>query len=208
MIGAGTILGGASLAMGVGSAIFGSRKARKAARERERLLRQQKAASDAWYNRNYYQDYINSVAGQNAIRQVRDAWSNATQEARARQAITGGTPEQAQAVAQAGGEAMARTVGNLAAQGEANKRQIDAQKAAMDANIVAQQGAIEDARQAAGANLMENGVGLAMQGLTSVLEATPSKESVSGKPGIQYMEGIPYEKIPEMQFPKKIKPLF
>jgi len=78
----------------------------------------------------------------------------------------------------------------------------------MDANIAAQQGAIEDARQAAGANLMENGVGLAMQGLTSVLGATPSKESVSGKPGIQYMEGIPYENIPEMQFPKKIKPLF
>lgn len=202
------IIGGASLAMGIGSSIFGAKKARKAARERERLLREQKAANDAWYTRNYYQDYINSVAGQNAIKQTRDAWRKATQEERARQAITGGTPERAQAVAEAGGEAMARTVGNLAAQGEADKRQIDAQKAAMDANITAQESAIADARQAAGANLMENSVGLAVQGATSLLGAIPTSHTAPTTPQTPQMAGIPYQEIPDLKIPKKIQPIF
>jgi hypothetical protein len=57
---------------------------------------------------------------------------------------------------------MANTVGTLAAQGEANKRAVDAQKQAMDANIAAQEGAIADAEQQAGINLVENGIGVAM----------------------------------------------
>lgn len=155
------ILGAIGLGLGVASAVKGALDARKAAREKKEAISRQKSKNEAWYKRNYYEDYLNSVAANNAIKRVRDSWSEANREARARQAVAGGTPEQAAAVAEAGGEAMANTVGTLAAQGEANKRAVDAQKQAMDANIAAQEGAIADAQQQAGMNLVENGIGVA-----------------------------------------------
>lgn len=164
----GTILGAASLASGVAGSIFGSRAQRRAAREQRRQLREQKARNEAWYARNYHEDYMNTVGAQNAMKRVRDWWSKENRQARSRQAVTGGTPEQAIAMAEAGGEAMANTVGNLAAQGEADKRAVDAQKAQMDANVAAQEAAIEDARQQAGANLLNNGVNLMQSGATAM----------------------------------------
>lgn len=161
---------GTALALGAGAAslvsgIFGSRRA---ARKQRRLLADQKARNEAWYARNYYSDTLNSVAAQNAMKRVRDWWSKENRQARARQAISGGTPEQATAVAEVGSEAMANTVGNLAAQGEAQKRAADAQKLQMDADVAAQESAIEEARQQAGANLIENGANLAMAGLSGL----------------------------------------
>ena len=128
----GAIVGAAA---GVGSAIFGAAQQRRAAREARRERARQRAANDAWYARNYYQDYLNTVEAQNAYNRVRNAWAEQTQQARARQAVTGGTPEQAQAVAEAGGEAMGNVMGTLAAQGQQNRQAIDAQKLAMDANL-------------------------------------------------------------------------
>lgn len=162
------VLGALSAAGGLYSALSGKSAARKAAREQKRLMAQDRARNDAWYQRNYYQDYLNSVEAQNAIKQVKDAWAERTQEARARQAITGGTPEQAVAVAEAGGEAMGNTVAGLAAQGSAIKRQVDAQKMQMDANASAQEAQIAQAKQQAGMNLGDNGMGLLASGLTSL----------------------------------------
>ena len=155
--------------VGLASTLYGAHKSAKAAREQERELGRQRAANEAWYNRNYYQDYMNTVEAQNALKQYRDAWQERTQSARARQAITGGTPEQAAAVAEAGGEAMGNMVGNLAAQGQQNKAAIDAQKLAMDTNLSNQQAAIAEARQTAASNLMSGGASLianSLPGLT------------------------------------------
>lgn len=199
---------GTALALGVGAAslvsgIFGSRRA---ARRQKRLLADQKARNEAWYARNYYSDTLNSVGAQNAMKRVRDWWSKEARQARARQAISGGTPEQAAAVAEAGSEAMADTMGNLAAQGEAQKRAADAQKLQMDAEVAAQESAIEEARQQAGANLIENGANLAMAGLSSMPESyKPSvamEKVLATKP---QMAGIPGE-VPTRELPKKIFP--
>lgn len=171
------------LAAGAAGATKGALDARKAARERRKQISEQKAKNEAWYARNYHEDYLNSVAANNAVKRVRDSWSDATREARARQAVAGGTPEQAAAVAEAGGEAMANTVGNLAAQGEANKRAIDAQKQAMDANIAAQEGALADAEQQAGMNLVDNGIGVATsaaQMFGAKKEPKPVADAVAG----------------------------
>lgn len=147
------------------SGIFGASQQRKAAREQRRELARQRAANEAWYNRNYYQDYLNTVEAQNALKRYRNAWAEQTQQARARQAVTGGTPEQAQAVAEAGGEAMGNVMGTLAAQGQQNKQAIDAQKLAMDTNLSQQQAAIAEAEQQASANLINNGIAVATSAL-------------------------------------------
>lgn len=169
------ILGGLAVAGGLFSALSGKREAEKAAREQREQLAQQRARNEAWYNRNYYQDYLNSVEAQNAIKRVRDAWAERTQEARARQAITGGTPEQAMAIAESGGKAMSETVAGLAAQGASMKREIDAQKQQMDAGVMRGQTAIANAEQRAGMNLTENGMGLFASGLESVFDV-PKKD--------------------------------
>ena len=171
--------------MGVGSAIFGAFQQRRAAREARRERARQRAANEAWYTRNYYQDYLNTVEAQNAYNRVRNAWAEQTQQARARQAVTGGTPEQAQAVAEAGGEAMGNVMGTLAAQGQQNRQAIDAQKLAMDANLSAQEMAIAEAEQQAGANLINSGIAVATSALQGYEPkgASAAKTSVDAVPG-------------------------
>ena len=144
---------------GLAATAIGAAQQKKAAENQEKLLKEQQEKQEAWYNRNYYQDYLNTVEGQNAIKRYKDLWAERTREARARQVISGGTPEQAAAVAEAGAEGLGNMMGNLAAQGAARKQQVDAQMLGLDANLRNQRGAIEDARQQAGANLMSNGIG-------------------------------------------------
>lgn len=165
-----SVLGLIVAGVGLASSLYGAHKSAKAAREQERELAKQRAANEAWYKRNYYQDYLNTVEAQNALKRYRNAWAEQTQQARARQAVTGGTPEQAQAVAEAGGEAMGNVMGTLAAQGQQNKAAIDAQKLAMDTNLSQQQAAIAEARQTAASNLMSSGaslIGNSLQGLSN-----------------------------------------
>lgn len=177
----GAIIGGVA---GLAGSLIGAGAQRRAARKQEKELAKQRAANEAWYKRNYYQDYLNTVEAQNALKRVENAWAERTREARARQAVTGGTPEQAQAVAEAGGEAMGDMVGNLAAQGRQNKAAIDAQKLQMDANISAQESALAEAREQAGANLLSNGIDVAASALQGMnLKAKPETASIAVEAG-------------------------
>lgn len=189
------------------SGIFGASQQRKAAREQRRELARQRAANDAWYKRNYYQDYLNTVEAQNALKRYRNAWTEQAQQARARQAVTGGTPEQAQAVAEAGGEAMGNVMGTLAAQGQQNRQAIDAQKLAMDTNLSQQQMAIAEAEQLAGANLINNGIAVA----TSALQGYEPKEKAAAPlADTNMVTGIPqqqYVSTEDIVKNAKIKPL-
>lgn len=176
-----SVIGLIGAGVGLASSLYGAHKSASEAKKQEAELVRQRAANEAWYNRNYYQDYLNTVQAQNALKQYRNAWAERTKEARARQAISGGTPEQAQAVAEAGGEAMGNMVGNLAAQGEANKQSIDAQKLAMDNNLSQQAAQIAEARQAAASNLMSSGASMITSGLQSM---GGKKANVLGHQGI------------------------
>lgn len=195
----GAIIGAAA---GLGSTIYGVVQQRKAARKQEQELAKQRAANEAWYNRSYYQDYMNTVEAQNAVKRYRDAWAEQAQQARARQAITGGTPEQAQAVAEAGGEAMGDMMGNLAAQGQQNRQAIDAQKLAVDTNVSQQQMAIEEQRQQAAANLVNNGINVATSALQSMDPKAKVASSLPSIPGQADMSHVKPGVLPD-----KIKPL-
>lgn len=158
----GTIIAGIA---GAGSAIAGLTQQDRAARERKKGIARQRAAKEAWYTRNYYQDYMNTLEAQNAINRLRNAWADRTQQERARQAVTGGTAEQAQAVAEVGGKAMAEAMGTLAAQGQQNKAAIDAQNLAMESNLSAQEAALAEAKEQAASNLISNGISVATSAL-------------------------------------------
>lgn len=168
-------IAGAGLLSSIGGGILGNRKAKKAAARQRELLRQQRAANDAWYARNYFQDYLNSTEAQNAIRRTKEAWGDRMKEARGRQAITGGTPEQVNQVQEIGAEAMGDTIANLAAQGSAIKRNVDAQKQQMDSEVLAQEEQIAAAEHEAGRNLTSNAISTGVAALQLGLQGIGNK---------------------------------
>lgn len=201
-----SVIGIGSAVLGGLATLYGAHKNAKSAKEQEAELARQRAANEAWYNRNYYQDYLNTVEAQNALKRVRNAWDERTRQERARAAITGGTPEQAQAVAEAGGEAVGNMVGNLAAQGQQNKAAIDAQKLAMDTNLSQQAAQIAENRQAAAQQLMAGGASM----LTSGLQAMDGGFGYAGKKAVQAVADATKEvqnaalglKAPEVEVPE------
>lgn len=121
------ILSAITAGAGLLGGIFGKSKAAKAAREQKRLLESARKDEKAWYERNYYQDYIDSSAGRAAMKRVEDTLRKRDQTARATAAVTGGTPEAVIAQQENDQELMSDTVGNLAAMDTQRKAQIDSQ---------------------------------------------------------------------------------
>lgn len=171
----------------------GANDQRKAAAANRAEIARQRAANEAWYARNYYRDYLNSVQAQNAMKKVRQAWADEVQKSRGRQAVTGGTTEQAAAVAEVGGKAIADTIGDLAAKGEQDKRAIDAQKQAFDAGISEQRQQMYAQEQAAGANMFNNGAGLAISGAQALAAglSTPKAPTPTATPTTTEIGAVP-----------------
>lgn len=145
---------------GLASGIFGGIKSAKAAREQQRLINEQESKNNAWYNRNYYQNYMESAEAQAAMKRVENTLKKQNQEARATAAVMGSTPEAAAAQQQANNEILDNTATGLAAQATQRKMQVDAanqqnQNAILNARVGQSQ-----MNEQGGAQLMSNGLGL------------------------------------------------
>ena len=154
----GAIIGAA--ATGIGGSVLGAIQSANAAKQQRRLIRQQQAQQDAWYNRNYYQNYLDSSEAQAAIKRVEQTMRRRNQEAQARAAITGGTHEQVAAKQANDQQMMGDTLSNLAAQGDAVRRQVDQQYQGMSQNnnnLLLQQAMMDEEGKA---QLMQNGLGI------------------------------------------------
>lgn len=153
----GAILGAVG---GLASGIFGGIKSAKAAREQQRIINEQESKNNAWYNRNYYQNYMESAEAQAAMKRVENTLKKQNQEARATAAVMGSTPEAAVAQQQANNEILDNTATSLAAQATQRKMQVDAanqqnQNAILNARLGQSQ-----MNEQGGAQLMSNGLGL------------------------------------------------
>ena len=145
---------------GLASGIFGGIKSAKAAREQQRLINEQESKNNAWYNRNYYQNYMESAEAQAAMKRVENTLKKQNQEARATAAVMGSTPEAAVAQQQANNEILDNTATGLAAQATQRKTQVDAanqqnQNAILNARLGQSQ-----MNEQGSAQLMSNGLGL------------------------------------------------
>lgn len=153
----GAILGAVG---GLASGIFGGIKSAKAAREQQRLINEQESKNNAWYNRNYYQNYMESAEAQAAMKRVENTLKKQNQEARATAAVMGSTPEAAVAQQQTNNEILDNAATGLAAQATQRKTQVDAanqqnQNAILNARLGQSQ-----MNEQGGAQLMSNGLGL------------------------------------------------
>lgn len=132
--------------LAVGSSLWGGYKASQAAKKANRQIANQRAANQAWFNRRYNEDYADTAAGQRLITQAKDYAKDNWNKAQGASKVGGATDESAAAAKEAGNKMVGNTIANIAAQDTARKDRIDAQYKATDANLQAQQVAIEQNR--------------------------------------------------------------
>ena len=115
------LTGGLQLYSGV-KRLFGGRD-----RRADRIMANARAAEQAWYKRNYYNDYFNSSMARAAMKRVEDTLSKNSRQNRAYAAVTGATPETTLAQNEQGLNTAESMMTNLAAQESDRRSSVDAQ---------------------------------------------------------------------------------
>ena len=110
------VLGAASLALGVGSSLFGANKAKKAARRAAAENTYRTNAEKAWYDKNYNTDYLDTKAGQNLMRRAKEVQDEYVRKADGAAAVGGGTAASVAMAKESANKAMGDTIANIAAQ--------------------------------------------------------------------------------------------
>lgn len=114
------ITGGLKLFSGIKGLFDGDDDAR-------RMYENARAAEQAWYKRNYYNDYLNSSMARAAIKRVEDTLSKKARQGRAYAAIGGATPEYSLAASAEGLRSMDGVLTNLAASESERRNGVDEQ---------------------------------------------------------------------------------
>jgi len=164
---------------GLASSLLGGSAASRAAREAENRQRRQEAKEDAWYNRRYNEDYVDTAAGQNLVRRAKEYARNQWRKAAGSQAVAGGTDAAAQMAKDAGNKMMGDTIANIAATDQHRQasadtlhRQAEAQFAQQDMN-----------RELQRAQNITNAAGTASNALMSIGNAVD--QASAGKASLQ-----------------------
>ena len=154
------MLGLIGAGIGLASGIFGGIKSAKEAKKQQALINEQEKKNNEWYNRNYYQNYMDTTEAQAAMKRVENTLRRQNEQARATQTVMGGTPDLAVAQQQANNEVLADTATGLAAQSTARKANVDAINMQNQNNITQQRIGQSQATEAGNANLMSSGLGI------------------------------------------------
>lgn len=175
------VLGAASLALGIGSSLFGANKAKKAARRAQAENQYRTNAEKAWYDKNYNTDYLDTKAGQNLMRRAQEVQDEYIRKADGAAAVGGGTAASVAQAKESANKAMGDTIANIAAQDTSRKQHVEdahlanTQQLSRERQQIEQQKAqnTSDAAQNASNALFNFGVNQ----LGSELEGTNSQNS-------------------------------
>ena len=175
------VLGAASLALGIGSSLFGANKAKKAARRAQAENQYRTNAEKAWYDKNYNTDYLDTKAGQNLMRRAQEVQDEYIRKADGAAAVGGGTAASVAQAKESANKAMGDTIANISAQDTSRKQQVEdahlanTQQLSRERQQIEQQKAqnTSDAAQNASNALFNFGVNQ----LGSELEGTKSQSS-------------------------------
>lgn len=154
----GTLIG---VGLGAVPSIIGGIKARKAAQRANRMLEQQQADNQAWYDRRYNEDATQRADAQRMLTLTMDRMRERNRAAAGTAAVMGSGTEAVAAEKAANAQALADTASQIAAAGAARKDQIEGQYLATK-NAINQQ-------QVAGQMQNAQNVATATQGAASAL---------------------------------------
>lgn len=119
------VLGAASLALGIGSSLFGANKAKKAARRAQAENQYRTNAEKAWYDKNYNTDYLDTKAGSNLLRRAQEVQDEYIRKADGAAAVGGGTAASVAQAKESANKAMGDTIANIAAQDTSRKQYVE-----------------------------------------------------------------------------------
>lgn len=119
------VLGAASLALGIGSSLFGANKAKKAARRAQAENQYRTNAEKAWYDKNYNTDYLDTKAGQNLMRRAQEVQDEYIRKADGAAAVGGGTAASVAQAKESANKAIGDTIANIAAQDTSRKQHVE-----------------------------------------------------------------------------------
>lgn len=110
---------------GIASSLIGGNAASKAAEAARRERKAAEAKEQAWYNRRYHEDYLDTAAGQNLVRRAKDFASEQWKKAAGSQAVAGGTDAATAMAKDAGNKMVGDTIADIAASDTARKAAVD-----------------------------------------------------------------------------------
>lgn len=132
----GTLIGAG---LGAASSIIGGIKARNAAAEAKRMLEQQKADNQAWYDRRYNEDATQRADAQRMLTMTMDRIRQRNKAAAGTAAVMGSSPEAVAAEKSVNAQALADTASQIAAAGAARKDQVENQYLTQKNSLTQQQ---------------------------------------------------------------------
>ena len=175
------VLGAASLALGVGSSLFGANKAKKAARRAQAENQYRTNAEKAWYDKNYNTDYLDTKAGQNLMRRAQEVQDEYIRKADGAAAVGGGTAASVAQAKESANKAMGDTIANIAAQDTSRKQHVEDAHLANTQQLSRERQQIEQQKAQATSDAAQNAsnamFNFGVNQLGSELEGTKSQSS-------------------------------
>lgn len=120
----GAIIGAAG---GLASSIWGGAQAKKAAKDANNELADQRKKNEDWYRRRYNEDYTQSAEAQAAMTRARELAREQMQAARGTAAVMGGTEAGIAAAQGAANDMLADTMSGIAQNATARKDAVESQ---------------------------------------------------------------------------------
>ena len=175
------ILGAASLALGVGSSLFGANKAKKAARRAQAENQYRTNAEKAWYDKNYNTDYLDTKAGSNLLRRAQEVQDEYIRKADGAAAVGGGTAASVAQAKESANKVMGDTIANIAAKDTARKQDVEDTHLANTQQLSRKRQQIEQQKAQATSDAAQNAsnalFNFGVNQLGSELEGTKSQNS-------------------------------
>jgi hypothetical protein len=165
---------------GLAASLFGGAKASKAAKEAQKRQRAQEAKENAWYNRRYNEDYLDTAAGQNLVRRAKDYAREQWKRAAGAQAVAGGTNAATQMAKDAGNKMVGDTMANIAAQDTARKAQVDNMHRQAEANFAQMDMARENQRAQNITNAAQNASNAMLSAASAVGQSSSNTPNLKG----------------------------
>ena len=147
--------------LGLVSSIAGGIANRNARRKQEQMLAQQQRENQAWYDRRYNEDPTKRADTVRLLTQMQEQIKNRNRAAKGRQAVMGGTEDSTTAVKEANNKTLADTTSQIVAANEARKDAIEQQYQRNKRSIQGQQMQIEAEKSADTANVVAGVAGTA-----------------------------------------------
>lgn len=132
----GSVIGGV---LNLGSSIAGGIASSRAKRKADRMLTEQKQRNQAWYDRNYNQNFTQRSDAQNVINRTREMLQERSQRSAATNAVMGGTDEAIAMEKEAQNQAVAQVTSNIASQADNYKDRVEQTYMNNDNTITQQQ---------------------------------------------------------------------